>query len=302
MMVPRLPVATLALTVALAGCAEETADAFGNFEANEVAVSAEFPGRLVTLDVAEGQHLPAAVVVAELDTLQLALQRNGLETQRESARLRTAEARAQVRVLEAQLATAQDDLARTERLYGAEAATAQELNRVSGSVNVLREQVGAARARVRVADQEGASIEARLAELQDRLGRARIKNPTEGTVLTRFAEAGEFVQPGQPLYTIARLDTLTLRAYVSGAQLASVRVGGQVQVLADVDSETVASFDGRVTWVSSEAEFTPTPIQTRDERVDQVYAVKVRVANPDGVLKVGMPGELVLNGSAGPQS
>jgi HlyD family secretion protein len=289
--------AVLALFVFTAACDEALPDAFGNFEANEVAVSAEFAGILLRLDAVEGQYLEAGAVAAELDTLQLSLQRAELEAQRESARLRAAEARAQVRVLEAQLETARDDLARTERLYAAEASTAQELSRFGGTVRVFEEQVAAAGARVRVANQEAAAVDTRIVQIEDRLGRGRIRNPIAGTVLTRFVEEGEFVQPGQPLYTIAGLDTLTLRAYVSGDQLSRVQLGSLVEVHADLDPTQLQSLPGRVSWISSEAEFTPTPIQTREERVDQVYAVKVRVANPDGLLKVGMPGELVLVGA-----
>jgi HlyD family secretion protein len=291
--VTSLPVA-LVLFALVSACDHPLPDAFGNFEATEVAVSAEFAGPLLRMDAVEGQRLEAGAVVAELDTLQLSLQRAELDAQRESARLRAAEARAQVRVLEAQLETARDDLARTERLYASEAATAQELSRFGGSVRVIEQQVAASQARVRVANQEAASVDTRIVQIVDRLGRGRIRNPVTGTVLTTFAEAGEFVQPGQPLYTIARLDTLTLRAYVSGDQLAQVSLGSMVQVRADLDVSQVQSLPGRVTWIASEAEFTPTPIQTREERVDQVYAVKVRVANPDGLLKVGMPGELIL--------
>ncbi|HEX8433017.1 MAG TPA: HlyD family efflux transporter periplasmic adaptor subunit, partial [Longimicrobium sp.] len=121
-----------------------------------------------------------------------------------------------------------------------------------------------------------------------------VVNPVGGTVLTTYADTGEFVQPGQPLYKIADLGVLTLRAYVSGAQLARVRIGGRVTVQVDADDDTRATLPGTVSWIASEAEFTPTPIQTRDERTEQVYAVRVRVANPGGVLKIGMPGEVVF--------
>ena len=283
----------------LAACTQESPDAYGNFEATEVDVSAEASGPLIRFDVVEGQQLAAGAVVAEVDTIQLALQRAELGVQQEAARVRAAEAQAQVRVLRAQLATAQDDHARIERLFASEASTAQDLNRTQGAVRVLEEQISAGQARVRLVRQEAAQVEARVRQVEDRLSRSRVINPTTGTVLATFVEEGEFVQPGRPLYTIARLDTLTLRAYVSGAQLAGLQLGAVVDVRTDADADDLRTTPGRISWIASEAEFTPTPIQTRDERVDQVYAVKVRVPNPDGWLKVGMPGELVLSaGSA----
>ncbi len=287
---------TAVLLLATAACEEPGPDAYGNFEATEVAVSPEASGTLLRLDVAEGDRLEAGVVVGSVDTGPLLLQRRELEARIGSARLGAEEARAQVSVVEARLETAQEELERIERLWEAEAATAQQRVQARGEVRVLAEQRDAARARVRSATREIDAAEARMAQLEDRIERARVVNPLGGTVLATFAEAGEFVQPGRPLYTVAALDTLTLRAWISGAQLASVRLGQAVEVRVDAGADELRTLPGRVSWVASEAEFTPTPIQTREERVDQVYGVKVRVANPDGLLKVGMPGELVLPG------
>lgn len=285
--------------LAAAACDGDGPDAYGNFEATEVAVSPERSGPLVRFDVAEGQRLEAGAVVGRLDTVPLALQRRELEAQLEAARLRTVEARAQVSVVEAQLATAREDGERIERLYEAEAATAQQRVQARGAVRVLEEQRLASTARVRSATQEIAAVRTRLAQVADQTERSRIINPLSGTVLASFAEAGEFVQVGRPLYTVAALDTLTLRAWVSGAQLASLRLGQEVEVQVDGGPDRLRALPGRITWIASEAEFTPTPIQTREERVDQVYALKVRVPNPDGTLKVGMPGELLLGGEGG---
>jgi HlyD family secretion protein len=132
-----------------------------------------------------------------------------------------------------------------------------------------------------------------VALIDDRIARSRIVSPLDGTVLTRYVEPGEFVQQGQPLFKVASLDSLTFRAYVSGSQLTSLRLGQQVKVGVD-RADSLATLPGRVTWIASTAEFTPTPIQTRDERADQVYAVKVTVRNKNGVLRIGMPGELLL--------
>lgn len=286
------------LLLGLTGCQDDGPDAYGNFEATEVAVSAELSGPLVAFSVEEGARLEAGAVVGRLDTVPLGLQHQELEGQRESATLRAAEAQAQIAVVEAQLATAREDLERVERLWASEAATAQQRVQSRGTVRVLEEQRTAAQAGLRSARQEVATFATRMAQVSDRLARSRIINPYSGTVLATFSEPGEFVHAGQPLYTVAALDTLTLRAWVSGAQLSAVRLGQEVQVQVDAGADALRALPGRVTWIASEAEFTPTPIQTREERVDQVYGVKVRVANPDGLLKVGMPGELVLSGGA----
>ncbi|MBA3555866.1 MAG: HlyD family efflux transporter periplasmic adaptor subunit [Gemmatimonadales bacterium] len=197
----------------------------------------------------------------------------------------------------AERALAERELARTERLLAVAAATSQQGDRAEREAQVVREQLAGARAARGTVAGEIAAIDAEVAQLDDRLARSRVVSPLAGTVLSRYAEAGEFVQPGQPLFKLAALDTLTLRAYVSGAQLSAVRLGQPVTVRIDRGG-SLDSLPGRVTWVASTAEFTPTPIQTREERAEQVYAVKVAVPNPDGALKIGMPGELVLGPSA----
>jgi HlyD family secretion protein len=288
------------LVALLSACGDPEPDAYGNFEAIEVTVSAEVGGQLRSLEAREGLQLGAGAVVGQLDTTTLALQRQEVISQQGASRTRTVEAAAQLAVLRAQLSTAEEEHARTLRLYRAEAATAQQLNRSEGEVRVLRARVAAARAQSRGTQQEAGGASARVAQLSDRIRRTRIVNPISGTVLTTFAEPGEIVQAGQALYAIADLGTLILRAYVSGAQLARVRVGGRVDVRVDTADGERMILPGYVTWVASSAEFTPTPIQTRDERTDLVYAVKIRVANPAGALKIGMPADIVLPGSAAP--
>jgi HlyD family secretion protein len=279
----------------LGGCRKDEPDAYGNFEATEVVVSAEGSGRLLRFEPREGEPIAAGAVAALIDTTALALQTQELASQEAATRTRTREAEAQIGVLAAQLATAREEHARTLRLYRAEAATAQQLNLAEGEVRVLQERIQAARATTEAVREEVGGVQARTAQIQERIRKSQVLNPAAGTVLATYAEAGEFVQPGQPLYKVADLRELKLRAYVSGGQLAAVRVGQRVTVQVDGAEEGERlSFSGTVTWISSEAEFTPTPIQTREERTEQVYAVDVRVANPNGVLKIGMPGEVVL--------
>ena len=281
----------------LAGCREEKPDAYGNFEATEVVVSAEVGGQLLQFEPDEGERLAGGVLTALVDTGTQSLARQELVSQRAASATRVTEAQAQVRVLRAQLATAREEYARTLRLFRAEAATAQELNRAEGEVRTLEQRIAAAEAAVGAVGQDVGSVDVRVAQAEDRIRKSRVVNPVAGTVLTTYAEAGEYVQPGQPLYKIANLDTLTLRAYISGAQLPALRIGAPVRVRVDRDGETLDELPGRVSWIAAQAEFTPTPIQTRDERTEQVYAIRVRVPNPAGRLKIGMPGEVVLDGN-----
>jgi HlyD family secretion protein len=285
----------LASLMSIVACRTEGADAYGNFEATEVTVSAEASGRVLRLAVEEGAQLDAMAEVGLIDTVPLALQRAELSARREAARSRLREVDANAAVLETQRVIAQRELERTQRLLAAQAATAQQGDRAEREARVLGEQLqGTAATRVTVG-REVTSIEAQMATLDDRLRRSRIVTPAGGTVLAKFIEAGEFVQVGTPLFKVAALDTLTLRAYVSGGQLAQLALGQEVQVRVDSTGSGVRTVPGRVTWISSSAEFTPTPIQTREERTTQVYAIKVAVPNADGRLRLGMPGEVVLS-------
>ncbi len=285
--------AALVALLVTAACDESGPDAYGNFEAIEVTVAAEIGGRLLGLSAEEGDRLAAGAVVGAVDTTALLLERRELLARRAAAVSRGREVDANVAAHAAERALAERELARTERLLAVAAATSQQGDRAEREAQVVREQLAGARAARGTVAGEIAAIDAEVAQLDDRLARSRVVSPLAGTVLSRYAEAGEFVQPGQPLFKLAALDTLTLRAYVSGAQLSAVRLGQPVTVRID-RGDSLDSLPGRVTWVASTAEFTPTPIQTRDERAEQVYAVKVTVPNPDGALKIAMPGELVL--------
>jgi HlyD family secretion protein len=279
--------------LALASCRSEDADAYGNFEATEVTVAAEVGGRLLSFRVEEGDRVARDSVVGVVDTVPLLLERQALAARRAAAAAGTREVDANIAALEVQRTIADRELARTERLLKQAAATAQQGDRAEYEARAVREQLAGARAARGSAQQEVAALDAQVASLDDRLGRSRITSPLAGTVLARYVEAGEFVQAGQPLFKLASLDSLTFRAYVSNSQVTQLRLGQEVLVGVD-RSDSIATLPGRVTWIASAAEFTPTPIQTRDERADQVYAVKVVVANPDGRLRIGMPGELTI--------
>ena len=299
-MIDRHLASSVLLLVAIAGCGgERQPDAYGNMEATEVVVGSQASGQLVSFTPAEGQVISSGTVTAVVDTTALVLQLQQIAAQRGTSVARVAEVEKQAGVLETQRAIAQRTYERTKRLFDQQAATAQQLDQAERDYRTLVAQIEAARAQARTAAQDIVSSDARVAQLRDQINKARVTNPVSGTVLATYVEAGEVVQPGQPLYRIANLDTLELRAYVGEAQLSEVKLGQVVQVSIDAGDDKRRTMPGKVSWVASQAEFTPTPIQTADERTDQVYAVKIRVPNRGGVLKIGMPGEVILPGNPG---
>jgi HlyD family secretion protein len=284
--------AALAATVA-AGCGRgDQPDAYGNFETTEVTVSAEAAGRLLWFTPDDGQRVEAGVLVGVIDTIQLALERAHAVTQRDAGNARSREATQQIAMLRTQREIAERGYARTQRLHRDQAATAQQLDQAERDFRVLGEQIAAAEAQYQAVRHDVASGDARIAQIDERISRSRITNPRPGTVLTTYAEAGEYVQPGQPLYKVAMLDSLELRAWVTERQLAGLRIGQAAEVTIDLSAGERRTLAGTVTWIAAESEFTPTPVQTREERADLVYAVKVVVPNPDGVLKIGMPADV----------
>jgi HlyD family secretion protein len=270
-------------------------DAYGTFEAIEVVVASQTTGQLLTFTPVEGIQLAKGSVIAIVDTSQLALQRAQIVAQREATGSRATEAARQIRVLEIQRTIARRTYERTRRLFSQKAATAPQLDQAERDYRVLGAQIEAARAQQQSVLREMSSGTAQVAQIQERIGKSHIENPERGTVLATFVRAGEVVQPGQPLYRIANLDTLTLRAYVSETQLHSIRLGQQVQVNVDSSGNNVTALPGTISWISSKAEFTPTPVQTRDERADLFYGVKILVPNQGGVLKIGMPADVTFN-------
>ena len=288
--------ATILLLGAITGgCHKATQpDAYGNVEATDVVVGAEASGRIDGFQVKEGDHLAAGAVVGSIETDQLRDQQQEAVSQRQATASRIAEIAKQIDALAVQQEIARRAYERTRRLYDKKAATAQQLDQTERDYRVLGEQIAAARAQQQTIRNEVASAEARIAQVSERINKATIRNPIDGTVLVTYAEAGEVTQPGQPLYRIADLRSVEVRAYVTETQLASVKVGHPARVSVDTGKSQRAVVNGTITWVSSDAEFTPTPIQTRDERADLVYAIKIRVPNPNGILKIGMPADVDL--------
>ncbi len=233
-------------------------------------------------------------IVGIVDTTQLGLERAQLVAQQQATAARVAEAGKQIGVYQAQLGIALRNYQRMQRLFEQRAATAQQRDQAERDYKTLVAQIEAAKAQQQSVSREVSSSAARVAQISDQIAKSKVINPEAGTVLATYVKTGEVVQSGEPLYKIADVDTLILRAYVTEKQLASVKLGQQVQVHVDQGGGRLLTLPGIVRWVSTKAEFTPTPVQTRDERADLVYAVKVYVPNPKGVLKIGMPADLTL--------
>ncbi|MFD2514831.1 HlyD family secretion protein [Pontibacter locisalis] len=300
----------LGLFASACGSDEPEFDATGTFEADEVIVSSELGGRIDSFIVEEGQQLPAGKVVGIIDAQNLALQKEQVEASIEALQEKTMDVQPQVRLLQnqldvqrSQLATLERERRRTENLVAADAATQKQLDDINSQIDVLKEQMGVTRQQINVQRtttstqnrailSENKPLQKRVAQLEEQLSDAKITNPVSGTVLSVYAEEGEITAPGKPLYKIADLSTLTLRAYITGTQLSEVRLGQRVKVYVD-SGEGYKVLPGVVTWISDKAEFTPKTIQTKDERANLVYAMKVRVEN-DGFLKIGMYGEVVI--------
>jgi HlyD family secretion protein len=288
----------LALALGLvfcAGCGQEKnlADAFGNFEANEVIVSAETAGRLLSFNVDEGQDLVPGMEIGLVDTTQLSLQMDELGARRRAIGSRTSNVVAQMDVLTHQMEVVEKEKERVENLIKAGAATPKQLDDIKGQLDVLATQKRSIAAQNLPVVNEIEALDVQAERLRDQIKRSHIMNPIKGKVLVKLAEATEVVGPGKPLYRIAPLDSLYLRAYLTGSQLANVKVGQVVTVRIDNGKEGYFNYPGRITWIADQAEFTPKIVQTKEERVNLVYAFKVLVMN-EGKLKIGMPGEVLF--------
>ncbi len=276
-------------------------DASGAFEADETIISAEASGKLLAFAVDEGQELRADTYLGYIDTVQLSLSIRQLEAQIDAVLSRRPDIAAQLSALNEQLRVAEIEQKRVEQLLNADAATPKQKDDVDGQIDVIKGNITALRTSLitntQSLEMEIGPLEAQIDQLKDKIKKSIIINPINGTVLTVFAEPFEHVGMGMPLYKIADLSSLTLRAYITGDQLTQLKLNDRVEVLTDDGSGGYTSTTGTVYWISDKAEFTPKSIQTKDERANKVYAIKVRVEN-DGTYKIGMYGEVKFNSSS----
>ncbi len=272
---------------------DEKADGYGNFEATEITISSETNGKLLQFTVEEGQDLEKGKVVGLVDTLQLYLKKQQLLASKNTIGSKSRGVLSQINVLNAQLATAKTNKTRIENLIKANAGTQKQLDDVNGQIDVIKQQIRSVETQNAPIVNELKSVAIQVKQIEDQIQKSLITNPVSGTVLTSYVEPNEVVSFGKPLYKIADLNTLELRVYVSEPQLPNIKIGQEVTVKID-SGETMKSYDGTITWIASEAEFTPKIIQTKEERVNLVYAIKVTVKN-DGSLKIGMPAEMWID-------
>ncbi len=291
--------AVAAAATALVSCRMKAPDfdACGQINATEVTVSAENSGRLITLDIEEGDVLSRGTYVGCIDSVQTYLKKEELISRKASALVKKVDIKCQTEAQYARLENLETELRRFSDLLAKDAGTQKQVDDIESEIAVLKGQIAAAEQNYRQnnenIDRETGTIDVQIAQTEDMLAKCRIKSPIDGTVLTKYAEAGEMVTTGKPLFKVADMENLYVRAYFTTAQLSEVKLGDEVTVIPDNGTREPDRYTGKVTWISDEAEFTPKNIQTRDERADLVYAVKVAVRN-DGRLKLGMYAYIVL--------
>ena len=281
----------LSLLLFSCGNTEEKSDAFGNFEADPVIISSESAGRVIELNIDKGQTIEKGTKAALIDTVQISLKLKQIDAQKTAVVARRQSIQSQVSVFEEQIKNLRTNEERIRRMVKDGAATQKQLDDITGQISVLERQIENTRTQYISVNKELEVLDAQQDATKDLLNRCVIVAPLTGTILETYVEQGEMASPGKPLFKIADLENLTLKVYVSGAQLPKVKIGQKVDVLIDKSTTENQTLKGRVNWISSEAEFTPKIIQTKEERVKLVYAVKVLVKN-DGTLKIGMPGEI----------
>ena len=274
---------------------EDNFDASGSFEAEETIIASEAAGVIKAFNLQEGQTLQAGEMIGYIDSLQLFLKKKQLQAQIKAVLSRKPNVSTQIASLQEQLKAAQREQKRLRNLVQADAATPQQLDNMNAQVEVLQRQISAQRSTLTISteslSQEAIPLQVQIDQVNDQLQKCRLINPVNGTVLAKYAEEKEVAAPGKPLYRIADLSTLNLRAYITGDQLSKVRLNQPVTVLVDNGPDTYKEYPGTITWINNKSEFTPKTIQTKDERANLVYATKIKVKN-DGFLKLGMYAEV----------
>ncbi|HCY75017.1 MAG TPA: HlyD family secretion protein [Ignavibacteriales bacterium] len=287
----------LALSILLFSCSNDNGDfdATGTFESEEVIVSAEAMGKLVFFNVEEGMNLKKDQIVAVVDTTQLYLKKKQLESTIKSVLVTQPDIPTQLASIKEQITTTEREKVRIENLVKTNAATTKQLDDINSQLEVLTKQYDAAKSSLTITKQgiisQTLPLKTQVEQIQDQINKSITKNPVDGTVLTRYAMQNEITSNGKALYKIADLSEMILRAYINGDQLAQIKLGQKVKVFVDKGDGQQKELSGDIYWVSSKAEFTPKTIQTKDERANLVYAIKVKVIN-DGYLKIGMYGEV----------
>lgn len=289
---------TTALFLMSCGQKEQVYDVSGTFEAVETIVSAEATGTIKTLNLAEGQVLKAGETIGYIDTTQLYLKKKQLRAQINVLLGKKPDVPAQIAAYQEQLKQANREQQRIINLLKADAATPKQLDDANAQIAIIKKQIAAQRSSLNITstslNQETLPLNVQIDQLNDQLLKSKIINETAGTVLVKYVEVNEMASIGKPLYKISDLSSIILRAYITGNQLPAIKLGQKVEVLVDSADGKYKTYEGIIEWISDKAEFTPKTIQTKDERANLVYAIKVKLKN-DGYLKIGMYGEIILS-------
>jgi HlyD family secretion protein len=284
----------LSLIGILTGCSnKEKADAYGNFTSTEVIVSAETSGKVLVKNVEEGDKVAEGDLIYVIDTLQNRLKRLELVKRKNSIISKTSNFSAQIEVFKQQKKSLEEDQTRITAMIKDGAATKKQLDDITNQLSIIDKQIRQVGTNFAGVQADIESIDAQIAQISDIIERSKVKSPAKGTILETYAEKGESIATGKPLFKVADLEEMELKAYFSGNQLPLLKIGNPVKVMVDNGEGGIATLEGKISWISSESEFTPKIIQTREERVNLVYAVKILVKN-DGSLKINMPGEVKL--------
>ncbi len=292
-----LKIATISgLTLLAISCKDESKfDASGSFEAVEVIISSEANGTLKEFNIEEGQTLKAGQLIGYIDSIQLFLKKKQLESQMEAMLAKKPNIAVQLSALREQLKTAEIEQKRITNLVKSDAATTKQLDDINAQIEIIKKQIDAQKSTL-VISSDGINkdilpLQVQVEQMEDQLLKCRIVNPVNGTVLTKYAGQNEMAMTGKALYKIADLSTIILRAYISSNQLSLLKLNQKVKVNTDDGSGGFREDEGVITWISDKAEFTPKTIQTKDERANMVYAIKIKMKN-DGTYKIGMYGEI----------
>lgn len=274
---------------------EKKSDGYGNFEATEVILSAEAQGRIVQLTIEEGMQVKQGDIIGVIDTVQLSLKREQLKASILAVAAKQQDVKVQIDVLTEKKSNILREKKRIENLLKDKAATQKQFDDINGELEVIDRQILATATSMNTSNKglmsEIKPLEVQLKQIEDQIAKSYIKSPITGMILTKYAETGEITSFGKPLAKIADVEQLTLRVYISGLQLPKIKINQKVKVLIDKTETENTELEGTIEWVADKAEFTPKIIQTKEERINMVYAVKIKVKN-DGTLKIGMPAEV----------
>ncbi|MDD5571532.1 MAG: HlyD family efflux transporter periplasmic adaptor subunit [Bacteroidales bacterium] len=277
----------------LVGCSRNSkiSDAYGIFEATEITISSEANGKILEFVVDEGQQLDSGTVIGQIDTVDLHLKVEQLQAQRDAMATKTENIEAQIQIQNQQKENILIEKARVEKMLKDGAATSKQLDDINASLRIIDKQINSINTQNNSLSDELRSVDKQIAQIKESIRKCRIVNPVKGTILAKYVEPKEFATIGKSLYKIADMNEMFLKIYISGEQLPHIKTGQKAEILIDNDKKTNTKLEGEISWISSNAEFTPKIIQTKEERVNLVYAAKVKVKN-NGFIKIGMPGEV----------